>query len=430
MNASLLIPKKCKVGFNPRNDTYSGKLGYVIAHDGKKWRKEDSWLGWIYNVKNDSYVQTETQNQYNQRKSYLVQEYDRMLKSKEHWCQKTVSEYTLERYLETYLGSINTFRPNIGRVTSDSSFEPFEFDNVPLEGFVLNKKAGGYSTGWNHRSTYCRVYDPRGFEIEITIPNLLYILQECNAYKGKGLEGEFVYSWDGKDLVLLPVSSPEYVDSLKFTQLQGEKVSSKELIVGATYLSKQKKNYVFLGRYDYLSYNWGGKNVNILKNAYIMYNLTTSKVEVMTSLTSIAKLVNADMHVNFADFLSKFSESNNAYNVSDFEETFVSIGKLDWSDKVGKSFGTSLVKLDENEYEIYDMILQEREYDRLYNYTVKKFEIISKKKLLINPDKTITIKPLKTPKVESNLTPRNFKDYKLLQLTAIMKNNNKYTIIF
>ena len=32
-----------------------------------------------------------------------------------------------------------------------------EFENVPMEGFVLNKKAGDYSTGWDHRHAYCRV---------------------------------------------------------------------------------------------------------------------------------------------------------------------------------------------------------------------------------------------------------------------------------
>jgi hypothetical protein len=39
---------------------------------------------------------------------------------------------------------------------------------------------------------------PRGFEFEISIPNLLYILQECNSTKG--LDGEFVYAWDGKGI--------------------------------------------------------------------------------------------------------------------------------------------------------------------------------------------------------------------------------------
>ena len=65
-----------------------------------------------------------------------------------------------------------------------------EFENVPIEGFVLNKKAGDYSTGWDHRHAYCRVYDPRGFEFEITIENLLYILENANCIKGKGLEGD------------------------------------------------------------------------------------------------------------------------------------------------------------------------------------------------------------------------------------------------
>ena len=41
----------------------------------------------------------------------------------------------------------------------DKSIEPQEFKNEPTDGFVLNKKAGGYKTGWDVRQTYCRVYD-------------------------------------------------------------------------------------------------------------------------------------------------------------------------------------------------------------------------------------------------------------------------------
>ena len=48
MNNTLFIADKIKVGFNPRTDTYTGLLGYVIGHDGKKWRKEPSWEGWRY----------------------------------------------------------------------------------------------------------------------------------------------------------------------------------------------------------------------------------------------------------------------------------------------------------------------------------------------------------------------------------------------
>ena len=76
----------------------------------------------------------------------------------------------------------------------DKTIEPSVFDNIPTEGFVLNKKVGDYDSGWNHRHAYCRIYDPRGFEFEITFENLLYILENTNSIVGKGLEGLFVKS--------------------------------------------------------------------------------------------------------------------------------------------------------------------------------------------------------------------------------------------
>ena len=199
MNTTLYIPKKCKVGLQERSDTYTGKLGYVIYHDGKVWRKETSWEGWRHKEGQMTFG----------------------------WDPKT-QEYTK--------------KPITG-------VEPMEFDNVPTEGFVLNKKAGGTNSGWNHRQTYCRVYDPRGFEFEITIPNLLFILEECSAYKGKGLEGEFVYSWDGKDLVLLPTSASDYKECVKFTSLQSQKVGKKDLVEGCTYLTSKMDKLIYLGQH-------------------------------------------------------------------------------------------------------------------------------------------------------------------------------------
>lgn len=127
------------------------------------------------------------------------------------------------------------------------------FENVPTSGFVLNKKAGGYSTGWNHRQTYVRVYDPRGFEFEIDVPNLLYILENTNSIKGKGLEGEFVYGWDGKDLVLIPTESPDYKEITEFNKIlhSNKSIKVKDLIIGATYLTKSNEEWVYMGRFDY-----------------------------------------------------------------------------------------------------------------------------------------------------------------------------------
>ncbi len=177
----LLIPGRIKVGFNKRDDTYTGKLAYVIYFDAKGvLRKEKSWEGW-----------------------------------------------------------------------RDKKIKPLEFDNVPTEGFVLNKKVGGGRSGWDHRQEYVRIYDPRDFEFEITVPNLLFILAECDCNRGKGLEGRFVYSWSGTQLVLLPVGSEDYKLSAGFTALQTKAVKIKEMTPGCSYLTKKEETLVYLGRFDY-----------------------------------------------------------------------------------------------------------------------------------------------------------------------------------
>jgi hypothetical protein len=105
----------------------------------------------------------------------------------------------------------------------DDKIEPQEFSNEPTSGFVLNKKVGDYVSDWNHRQAYVRVYDPRNFEFEITIENLLYILENASSIKGKGLEGDFVYGWNGKDILLMPVESPDYIELAKLNDLRHEK---------------------------------------------------------------------------------------------------------------------------------------------------------------------------------------------------------------
>ena len=186
MATNIFIPKKIKVGFQTRNDTYTKKLAYVIYYDQKnKLRKENSWNSW-----------------------------------------------------------------------RDEKIEPEDYDNEPTTGFVLNKKVGGYQYHYDMRQTYVRVFDPRGFEFEITIPNLLYILENTSSIKGKGLEGEFVYGWDGKDLLLIPTSAPEYQEMQKMANnlYEGEAIKAKDLILGATYGTANGTAYVYMGKSDYWSY--------------------------------------------------------------------------------------------------------------------------------------------------------------------------------
>ena len=266
-NDKIFIPTKCKVGFQERLDTYTKKLGYVIYHDSKVWRKEKSWLGWCTSVLDSNEWERRKQNSYDNSIKQAKTNYGYMLQQakqypREPYYQKEAN-LTEEEYVEKRVGSYDKFNPYIGLVSKDTSFTPLEFDNTPRSGFVLNKNAGGTSSGWNHRQAYCRIYDPHGFEFEITIPNLLYILENTNCMVGKGLEGNFVYGWSGTELVLVPENSPEYKEMVKFTTLQNAvAIKKKDLQLGHIYVTKDNTEVTYLDNnylYDYYGARSTGK---------------------------------------------------------------------------------------------------------------------------------------------------------------------------
>lgn len=198
-----------------------------------------------------------------------------------------------------------------GKLRKETSWEswrskkidPVEFDNVPTEGFVLNKKVGGHKSSWNYRDSYVRVYDPRDFEFEISVPNLLYILTLSNSYKGKGLEGKFVYSWSGTDLVLLPSESEDYEKCVEFSNLQSKKVSSKDLITGATYETKRQEKITYLGRLNkpkihiYQGKDFGKRHVFWNGKDFIFYR----------SLENLGRLVSDTICSDYADLIDKYN---------------------------------------------------------------------------------------------------------------------------
>lgn len=250
VDSKMIIPKTITVGYNKRDDTYTGKLAYVIYTDDKgKLRKEASWQNWR----------------------------------------------------DKKLGQDN-------------------FDNVPTSGFVLNKGVGGarMSYGWNARNEYVRVYDPRNFEFEISVSNLLFILQECSAIKGKGLEGEFVYSWSGTELVLLPVDCKEYEESAKHTERQKIKFDKKDLKEGYSYIMKDGTEALYLGRHNFNdTYDYGGKTIdefNPLGKNHIFLNLKKDKYQspylIQSGFAKIAECTSSAPLQQFPNEYEKFKKSS------------------------------------------------------------------------------------------------------------------------
>ena len=149
MKSTVFIPKLCKVGFNERSDTYSGKLAYVIYHDGKKWKKEESWKNWI--------VKYMSQDEFNQHNLDLYNSIaEKILKS------EITNDYgKWFSYIGYRKGNVNTIEDaykligpikdfikivSNNKISTNIGIKPYEFDNIPIEGFVLNKKAGGTKT--------------------------------------------------------------------------------------------------------------------------------------------------------------------------------------------------------------------------------------------------------------------------------------------
>ena len=191
-----------------------------------------------------------------------------------------------------------------------------EFDNVPTEGFVLNKHVGGYASGWEHRNSYCRVYDPRNFEFEISIENLLYILECCDSIKGKGLQGEFVYAWDGVDLLLLPVESPDYKNITEFNEIihKNECIKAKDLIVGATYLTKDNNERVYMGKFD--KYDRWSTFINNQGKYFWFYNGTYFEKYRSIPKNKFIKCINDQCAENYAEMFDKM-ESDPEYSPYD-----------------------------------------------------------------------------------------------------------------
>ena len=208
----------------------------------------------------------------------------------------------------------------------DKKIEPMEFDNEPTTGFVLNKKVGDYSSRWGGRRAWIRIYDPRGFEFEISVENLLFVLEHTSAIQGKGLEGEFVLAWGGSGsnckVMLLPTNSEDYKESVSYNALQTKKVGKKDMQDGCVYRTKDNDDYMYLGRHDF--YEMVG---------YYDKRMTRSKLHIFVSVdgkstywtqkgfTKLATRLSDDPSPLYADEFEKFMKSEHGSKVVEITGT-------------------------------------------------------------------------------------------------------------
>jgi hypothetical protein len=232
----------------------------------------------------------------------------------------------------------------------DDQIKPNEFNNEPTSGFVLNKKVGDYDSGWNHRHAYVRIYDPRNFEFEITIENLLYILENTSVIKGKGLEGNFVYGWDGKDLVLIPTDSPDYKEITEYNEIvhQNNFFKSKDLKLGATYLDKTQDQWIYLGRYHARDSKGNDDGNNYFFAHY--YKTWRDKYEyIIQNFKSISgKFIGIhddNCHEKYAELVDKMQKDSGFLKADMSKNEYVKYD-LEYFKNIGHSYMDVLIKVD------------------------------------------------------------------------------------
>lgn len=251
MRSNLYIPKKIKVGFQKRSDTFTGKLGFVTYVDDKgQLRQEKSWEGW-----------------------------------------------------------------------RDKKIEAVEFDNEPRSNFVFNKDVNR-SGHWSD-VTKVRIYDTRDFEFEIDVSNMMYILMHSDISK-RDIAEDCVFAWSGKNLILLPVNSEEYRNSVVNTRKQDAVFSLKTLVLGHTYSTKNQGDAVYLGHHEWSGFNYSGnaKVRQSLGKKHIFYMIKGygDKFVILES-KDLAEEVSSEVHQNYANWIEALYKHDNMKKSGKFTVT-------------------------------------------------------------------------------------------------------------
>lgn len=133
----------------------------------------------------------------------------------------------------------------------DKNIDLLEIKNKPKSGFLVSKSVRRDGGSFGSGRSLMRIHDPDGYDFEISIENLEYILQYCDVNKGEFI-GEFVYMWLGKELYLIPVDSGYYMESMKLKNDKAGVVKASDLKIASTYKDKKTDDfYIYLGRHDY-----------------------------------------------------------------------------------------------------------------------------------------------------------------------------------
>jgi hypothetical protein len=259
--------------------------------------------------------------------------------------------------------------------------------------------------------------------------------------KGKGLEGTFVYAWDGKDLVLLPTSSLDYQESQKFTEMQSQKIGVKDLVEGCTYKTKQMEEYIYLGKFNWFEdvYRYSSHNYDKTScdKRHVFYKVEEPKygdrIESFTGLAKFATKTSDTPVSNYAELLDEFNNSKHSMVFGETSEMDVIIPtEVEGYNSRYSEMCDCYLPLGNDQYEIYSIETDDVEYSNGSYYYNRKGKIktykLTAKKVVTIKDGDFKLKTIK-PKLIEKISYQTLKDMKL-KLVTVRKDNKSRVLIF
>lgn len=137
------------------------------------------------------------------------------------------------------------------RYNNKTNLAAITIDNNPMIGFKLTS---GIRTGQYGAVDKWRVEDPRGFELEISSPNLAQLLSLGTVEKGEFLD-QCVWARDGGNNVLLSIESEAYKEATEFTKINNASASWKDVKIGYEIILQNGLAGKYLGKLHTLTQN-------------------------------------------------------------------------------------------------------------------------------------------------------------------------------
>lgn len=197
-------------------------------------------------------------------------------------------------------------------------------DNPPLSGFTFVDVVSRYRT----KNKLMRVFDPRGFIVEVSIDILLEIMQSATIKNGV-IQEKCFWARKGAENILIPENTPLHEQYLSETvYAKAANISTKNLKVGGLYINKDGKKYFYLGKLvlkvdeENTSSTAFTKYSDLVKNKYEFYvfaNLSINAENVDTNYLVVQHptMKEEDTTQFKNEIYSQIEKTYNAYEIAE-----------------------------------------------------------------------------------------------------------------